>query len=307
MESISRSIVSQHLSVLRQSSIKVAKSDTTSRPVSGAFGKVIKLDWNGTICAGKILHTTNYEEDKQYVEAFHKEISLWKDMTHPHIVQLHGIWIDPKVDLPYMVMELLKCSLSEYLKLNQGNILFTTKLGILCDVAKGLVYLHEDKKYAHRDLTTSNILLTSNLVAKIGDFGQSRLIEGKTDELTKCPGNASFMPPEAQHSLYGLSIDTFSYGCVALHTVVEKFPTPLPLIEGSNNDTLLKGRTELERRVEWINLIEDKSPLRLLIRQCLENDQDKRPGATDILSRVKGKININLVLNKIESIIAILW
>ena len=35
-------------------------------------------------------------------------------------------------------------------------------------------------------------------VAKIGDFGQSRLIESKTDELTKCPGNASFMPPEAQ-------------------------------------------------------------------------------------------------------------
>ena len=281
MESISKSIVSSHACVIRQDSIKLAKTHNTSRPVSGSYGQVIRLDWNGTMCAGKILHTTNYEEDEEYVKAFDKEISLWKGMSHPHIVQLHGIWIDPKTELPYMVMELLSCSLSEHLKCNQGKISFKTKLRILCDVAKGLVYLHEDKNYAHRDLTTTNILLTTNLTAKIGDFGQSRLIEVKANELTKCPGNASFMPPEAHQSSYGLSIDTFSYGCVVLHTVVENCPIPLPLIE--------KYRTELERREEWINLIEN-NPLKPLICQCLENDQDKRPRATNILSTVKGKI-----------------
>ena len=291
MESISRSII------LRQDSVKVVRSNSTThdRPRSGSFGKVIKLDWNGTICAGKFLYAANFEEDneEEYMKAFRKEINLWKSISHPHVVQLHGIWINPHSDLPYMVMELLKCSLFQYLQDKRSKIQFKTKLRILCDVAKGLVYLHEDKHFAHRDLTAPNILLTSNLVAKIGDFGQSRLIEGQTDQLTNCPGNASFMPPEAlqmhpqMDPQYDLSIDCFSYGCVTLHTIVEEFPVPLPF---ERSDDSMPGRilNEAERRKKWMDKIEDTNPLKQLICQCLENDKAKRPKAFDILSAIRG-------------------
>lgn len=293
MESISRSILSSRFScVLHQNSVKEDKRSNISRTVSGSFGKVINLDWNGTICAGKILHIVNYGEDmeKEYVEAFNKEIKLWQEMSHPHIVQLHGIWIQPGTELPYMVMELLKCSLHQYLK-STAEIPVRTKLGILCDVAKGLVYLHKEKKFAHRDLTTSNILLTSTLMAKIGDFGQSRLIEGQINKLTSCPGNASFMPPEACTSTptYDLSIDTFSYGCVTLHTITQQFPTPLPSVERSEDNKVRRTLTEIQRREHYINLMESESPLRSLTCQCLEDDKHKRPRATEILSAIKGK------------------
>lgn len=293
---ISSAVLSSRFSrVLNQKSIKEfdAKSNESFRPRSGAFGKVTKLDWNGTTCAGKILHTTNYEEDREeeYVKDFHKEISLWQEMSHPHIVQLHGIWIQPKTGLPYMVMELLECSLAEYLQ-NVASIPLRTKLEILHDVAKGLVYLHEEKKFAHRDLTTSNILLSSNNVAKIGDFGQARLLEGQINQLTKCPGNLSFMPPEALQNppVYDLSIDTFSYGCVTLHTITKKFPVPLAETVRSNDGNACRTLSEVERREEWINLIDSNNPVKKLIYKCLENNRAKRPRATDILFTIKGKL-----------------
>ena len=223
MESISV-VLSSHFSsiLLNKDSIQflnVAKNNesiTDCCSYKGGYGKVVKLDWKGTPCAGKALHTANYDygkNDEKYAEAFQKEIKLWKEMSHPHIVQLHGIWIQPQAEVPYMVMELLEFSLWQYLENCQDTIPISTKLTILHDVAKGLVYLHEEKNMAHRDLTTANILLTSSIKAKIGDFGQSRLFEGQVGPLTATPGNPiySFMPPEVtqMNSQYGLSIDCF--------------------------------------------------------------------------------------------------
>ena len=102
------------------------------------------------------------------------------------------------------------------------------KRSALEDVASGLLYLHNRQPpVIHRDLTSKNVLLTSNLVAKITDMGNSRIVDMRPGQmartLSKYPGTLVYMPPEARDDThrYGPSLDIFSFGHLALYTITQ--------------------------------------------------------------------------------------
>ena len=97
-------------------------------------------------------------------------------------------------DLSVMVMKLMDCNLTTYID-KRPNTDLRTKYSILCDVAYGLVYLHAQKPTViHRDLSPNNVLLTSQLVAKIGDLAVAKALRAggkqieKKTKMTKLPG-----------------------------------------------------------------------------------------------------------------------
>ena len=129
--------------------------------------------------------------------------------------------------LPLLVMERLETSLDDLLEHVPG-LSISLKRTILEDVASGLLYLHNrSSPVIHRDLTSSNVLLTSSLVAKISDMGNSRIIDLRGGQmartLLKLPGTLVYMPPEAldDRHRYGPSLDVFSYGHLALFTLTQ--------------------------------------------------------------------------------------
>jgi serine/threonine protein kinase len=162
---------------------------------------------------------------KRVVERYKQECRLMSNLRHPNITQFLGISFVEGTKLPLLVMELLETNLDSLLE-HMPNLPLSLKHSILEDVASGLLYLHDrPSPVIHRDLTARNVLLSSSLVAKITDMGNSRIIDMKgkmASSLTNCPGTAVYMPPEAlEPGHYGPSMDVFSFGHLALFTLTQ--------------------------------------------------------------------------------------
>ena len=175
-----------------------------------------------TECAAKIIYGAimfGSNVGNQHV----KELSLQSNLRHPHIVQFLGIWQLPGSSLPALVTELMDTSLHKFLvdPVMKDEVPMSHKKSILEDVIKGLIYLHK-KGIVHRDLTANNVLLTSSLVAKIADLGNSRFLP-KEDfaKLTSRPGTLVYMPPEANTKDYSHKLDIFSFGHLMLFTMIQ--------------------------------------------------------------------------------------
>ena len=140
------------------------------------------------------------------------------DLRHPNITLFLGLCFLPNCQLPVLVMERLDCSLHDLLE-GVPNIPLILKCSMLEDIARGLLYLHNHSpQIIHRDLTARNVLMTPSLVAKITDFGNSRIVNIQPGQLAQSlsrnPGTLVCMPPEALTATarYGPSLDIFSFG-----------------------------------------------------------------------------------------------
>lgn len=285
------------------SSFVVANVRLTGRELGrGAYGSVVEVEIPGTVCAAKKIHDELLEiggsEDVQHmVEAFVRECRLMSTLRHPHVVQFIGICYLAGSTLPSLVMERLDTSLHEMLE-SVPDLALTTKLSVLLDVARGLLYLHsQTPSIIHRDLTGRNVLLNySSLVAKITDMGVARIVNLQSDQLaatmTRGPGNIIYMPPEAVglHSRYSTSLDIFSFGNLALFTLTQQFPNLLAATYIDPKSDKVIGRTEIERRSNEFQLADSllgsNNPLVELTRSCLQNRQTSRPTASQLVHQL---------------------
>ena len=270
--------------------VRLRNTNSVGETRKGAYGEVVDLMYGETKCVGKVLHpeffATGTDPDgmRHMLEKFYEEIQLLSRMEHPNIVRFLGLTYQQGSSLPVLVMEKMAISLNQYLTTHEkGSISRERGRKILLDVVKGLVYLHEKIKVAHRDLSSNNILLDSQSNAKIADLGSARVLDtpggwGMFEKLTVQPGVLDFMPPEAllSNPVYTVSVDVFSFACVIIHVCTHKWPTPVHVTKG-------KYITEIERRKKYILQMGD-SYLVPIVKKCLDELRTFRPTSKEVLT-----------------------
>ncbi|RQM24575.1 hypothetical protein B5M09_004595 [Aphanomyces astaci] len=185
----------------------------------GSFGtvKLCANEEDGQLYAVKIMHKTfvqrmaNREDSLQ--DALRREVAIMKKLDHRNVVRLVEVIDDPSSQKVYLVQEYIeKGNLAEV----AGGAPLPEALArkYLRDMLCGLQYLHFHK-VVHRDIKPENILVTSDDVAKIADFGAARMVMNEAETLTVAKGTPAFMAPEmfnidAEYT--GPSVDVWSLG-----------------------------------------------------------------------------------------------
>lgn len=188
----------------------------------GGFGVVYKGTLsNKTQVAVKLLSA----ESKQGIHEFLTEIDVITNVKHPNLVELLGCCVQGGHRiLVYEYME--NNSLDRALlgpNSKKVNLDWTTRSAICVGTTKGLAFLHEelDPHIVHRDIKASNILLDSNYIPKIGDFGLAKLFPDNVTHLsTRVAGTTGYLAPEyAMRGQLTKKADVYSTGVLILEIV----------------------------------------------------------------------------------------
>ena len=264
---------------------------------------------NVMTCAAKLIHETLFDptahqliapqrEHRLPMRRFEQECEFLSTVKHPNIVQYLGIYRDPDTGLPALLMELMDDSLTHFLESSPQPILYHIQVNICHDITLALSFLHSND-IIHRDLSSNNVLLISNVRAKVTDFGMARLGDQnpRATQLTftMCPGTDVYMPPEAvqEESVYTEKIDCFSFGVITLQILTRQFPKPrnrrkeVEINHPGFPSGLVEVRiSEVERRQNHIREIDPNHTLLQVALDCLKDRDVERPSAQQLCERV---------------------
>ena len=275
----------------------------------GSYGAVCKAKCDDLLCAAKIIHPTLFDptalqqvapqrEHRLPIRRFEQECEFMSAIRHPNIVQYLGMFRDTNTRLPVLLMELMDDSLTHFLESSTQPISYHIQVNICHDITLALSFLHSNK-IIHRDLSSNNILLRRNILAKVTDFGMARLgdINPQATRFTStmCPGTDVYMPPEIVQDkpVYTEKIDCFSFGVIIVQTLTRQFPKPGDRLQEVefNHPGLPRGRIciyvpEIDRRQNHISQVDPNHSLLPIAVDCLKDEGSDRPSAHQLCERL---------------------
>ncbi|KAG9134093.1 hypothetical protein Leryth_004786 [Lithospermum erythrorhizon] len=197
----------------------------------GGFGTVYKGQLrDGTIVA--IKRAKKDINDKHSGQEFRSEVQTLAQVEHLNLVRLYG-YVEEEDERILIVEYVPNGTLREHLDGLHSDVHLdlSSRIDIAIDVAHAITYLHTytDHPIIHRDIKSSNILLTEKLRAKVADFGFARLgadaESGDTHVSTQVKGTAGYLDPEYL-STYHLTdkSDVYSFGVLLVELLSGRRP-----------------------------------------------------------------------------------
>ncbi|XP_072547563.1 ephrin type-A receptor 4 [Salminus brasiliensis] len=252
--------------------------------------KVIGIGEFGEVCSGRLkfpgkreicvaIKTLKAGFTEQQKRDFLSEASVMGQFDHPNIIHLEGVVTKCK---PIMIITeyMENGSLDAFLRKNDGRFTVIQLVGILRGIASGMKYL-SDMSYVHRDLAARNILVNSNLVCKVSDFGMSRVLEDEPEGAYTTRGGKipiRWTAPEAiAYRKFTSASDVWSYGIVMWEVMSYG---ERPYWDMSNQDVI----KAIEEGYRLPPPMECPVALHQLMLECWLRERSERPKFSQIVN-----------------------
>ncbi|KAM6305210.1 ephrin type-B receptor 1 isoform 1-T1 [Aegotheles albertisi] len=271
---------------------------------AGEFGEVykgrLKLPGKREIYVAIKTLKAGYSEKQR--RDFLSEASIMGQFDHPNIIRLEGVVTKSR---PVMIITefMENGALDSFLRQNDGQFTVIQLVGMLRGIAAGMKYLAE-MNYVHRDLAARNILVNSNLVCKVSDFGLSRYLQDDTSDPTYTSSLGGKIPvrwtaPEAiAYRKFTSASDVWSYGIVMWE--VMSFGER-PYWDMSNQDVI----NAIEQDYRLPPPMDCPAALHQLMLDCWQKDRNTRPRFTEIVNTLDKMIRNPASLKTVATITAV--
>ena len=235
--------------------------------------------------AVKVLKN-EFSKDAEFVKRFRAEAQSAASLTHPNIVSVYDVGEEDGIN--YIVMELLNGNTLKDEIEKKGKLGSEMTLKYASQIASALEAAHASK-IIHRDIKPQNIVLTSNNVAKVTDFGIARMSSKETiTSSTNTIGSVHYFSPEHAKGCYtDEKSDIYSLGVVMYEMATGK----LPFNADTPVSVALKQIQEVP--VSPIELEPTVTPElnRIILKAMAKSTTDRYQTATEMLDDIFAAIN----------------
>ncbi|CAG5125605.1 unnamed protein product [Candidula unifasciata] len=188
------------------------------------FESITDLQWLGSGAQGAVFLGKLCSEEvavKKVRDVKETDIRHLRKLNHPNIISFKGVC----TQAPCYCIIMEYCPYGQlYEVLRDGKeIPPTLVLDWAKQIASGMNYLHSHK-IIHRDLKSPNVLVSSNDIVKISDFGTSREWNEKSTKMSFA-GTVAWMAPEViRNEMCSEKVDIWSYGVVLWELLIAEVP-----------------------------------------------------------------------------------
>ncbi|KAM6572976.1 hypothetical protein CsatA_017056 [Cannabis sativa] len=252
----------------------------------------------------KLKSTSTSTSLIQEIHAFWLEIETISKLRHSHLVSLIG-YCDDERFMIIVYKYMAHGTLRDHLYGTGGHesiLTWKERLEICIGAARGLAYLHSatERGIIHRDVKTNNILLDENWVAKVSDFGLSRMgpISPSKSHVTTTDASGTFgyLDPEyfrtrhlnAKSDVYGFGVVLFEVLCgrAAVDMSLDEEQQSLAQwaqynVKNGTLDQIVDENLRGEIRPECLKVYGK------IANRCLRSERKRRPTMADVLKALE--------------------
>lgn len=132
--------------------------------------------------------------DEKFVRRFQREALSASSLSHPNIVEMYDVGEDD--GQYYIVMEYVDGKTLKQVLKQRGHLSITEVVDIMLQLTDGLAHAH-DAYIIHRDIKPQNIMILSNGMIKITDFGVATALNStQLTQTNSVMGTVHYLPPE---------------------------------------------------------------------------------------------------------------
>lgn len=256
----------------------------------GGYAEVYRgvLEDGQTIAVKRLTKASN---DERKEKEFLTEIGTLGHANHPNVSSLLGCCIDNGL---YLIFQLSsRGSVASLLHDENLPVMdWKSRYKIGVGTALGLHYLHKvcPRRIIHRDIKTSNILVTADFQPQISDFGLAKWLPSQWTHHSIVPIEGTFghlAPEYFMHGVVDEKTDVFAFGVFLLEIISGKKPVDgshqslhswaKPILNQGDNEKLVDSRLEGVYDIKQLNRLAFAASL------CIRASSAWRPTMSEIL------------------------